>query len=155
MCKKNLEEQKKTELGEKKVVEKSTEEQKKWSLGKKNRRKKHGITKKIGELELEIEIPTWNSNWDFEQLGIPTGILSNLLLNLRPGGRVLILLLNLLLILLIIIITGREGGPKNQKTKQFFLSFFLFLFLSFSSFPFLSFPSFLFFFKFQLYFNIQ
>ena len=64
------------------------------------------MPRKIAELELEFEIPTWNSNWDFEEapprrpggraelafenpkagrVGIPTGILRNL----RPGGRVL------------------------------------------------------------------
>ena len=25
------------------------------------------VPRKIGELELEFEIPTWNSNWDFEE----------------------------------------------------------------------------------------
>ena len=28
------------------------------------------MPRKIGELELEFEIPTWNSNWDFEQFTI-------------------------------------------------------------------------------------
>ena len=71
------------------------------------------MPRKIGELELDFENPTWKSNWDFEEItvrfkagwagrkigqleldfenpkagrvGIPTGILRNL----RPGGRVL------------------------------------------------------------------
>ena len=28
------------------------------------------VPRKIGELELEFEIPTWNSNWDFEQFTV-------------------------------------------------------------------------------------
>ena len=28
------------------------------------------VPRKIGELELEFEIPTWNSNWDFEEFTV-------------------------------------------------------------------------------------
>ena len=28
------------------------------------------VPMKIGELELEFEIPTWSSNWDFEQFTV-------------------------------------------------------------------------------------
>ena len=28
------------------------------------------VPRKIAELELEFEIPTWNSNWDFEQFTV-------------------------------------------------------------------------------------
>ena len=94
------------------------------------------VPRKIGELELEFEIPTWNSNWDFEEFTVKFTV------NFTNEFTTNFINYNI--------------TPKNQKTKQFFLSFFLFLFLSFPSFPFLSFlPSLLFFFKFQLYFNIH
>ena len=28
------------------------------------------MPRKIGELELDFEIPTWNSNWDFEEFTV-------------------------------------------------------------------------------------
>ena len=28
------------------------------------------VPRKIGELELEFEIPTWNSSWDFEEITV-------------------------------------------------------------------------------------
>ena len=28
------------------------------------------MPRKIGELELDFEIPTWNSNWDFEEITV-------------------------------------------------------------------------------------
>ena len=94
------------------------------------------MPRKNGELELEFGIPTWNSSWDFEQYTVKFTV--NFAIEFTTN------------------LINYNITPKNQKTKQVFLSFFLFLFLSFSSFPLLSFLSFLlFFFKFQLYFNLQ
>ena len=46
------------------------------------------LPRKIGELELEFEIPTWNSNWDFEEFTVKFNVkLQNWFLKIqRLGG---------------------------------------------------------------------
>ena len=70
---------------------------------------------KIGELELDFENPkAGRAGWK------STGILRKLLLNLRPGGRVLNLLLDLLLISSLIILPKKlnQKTNKNKLNKQ-------------------------------------
>ena len=54
------------------------------------------MPRKIGELELDFEIPTWNSNWDFEEITVKFTV-------------------DLLLILLLIILPKKLNEKTNKK----------------------------------------